>query len=174
MYIKKFIALLTCTILLFNLFGCATNQSQGYGTVVTVKKISGKDYKPHHSTETGARFGGVVGAASGASLGGLVGILAGGLAGAGGSVMVISTVVGAGVGGVLGGIAGLTVGSTLGYLADTSLPDAGMYQFEVKLNNDPTLYPDAKLLTITQYSRPIAVNTKVRIVERDGTLYIIK
>ena len=170
-------ASILCIILTLHVSGCASNYQQGNGTVIAVKKMYDKDYKPHQISETGTQIGGIAGAAGGASIGGILGLMAGVLgasSGLGSGMLVLSTIVGAGVGGVIGGVAGCAVGGTVGYLADTVIPSSGMYQFEVKRNNDSSLYPDPKILTIIQYSKEIPVNTKVRIFDKNGSLFIRK
>lgn len=75
----------------------------------------------------------------------------------------------AGMGALAFGVVGVVAGGTAGYLIEKSNAKSDLYQFTVK-----SLQDVGKVYTVKQYSSPIPLNTKVKILERDGSLFIRK
>lgn len=142
------------------LFGCATTY-HGDGVVIEKQKVGKKDhFKP--AKKAGVRSGVVAGTAlSSFSL--WYGILEG--------VSIGSSILGVAIWGSVGALGvGLPVAATaitVPFLAD-KLTQADIYQFKVKsLANN-------KIYTVEQYSPPIPVRTKVRIIERSHKVFVKK
>jgi len=148
------------------LTGCATTYHRGDGYIVSVKKISDKDYKPHHITKSGALIGGSVGGVGGAAAGGLLGFALAAVISEDVLTMVAATLGGAAAGAVIVGLAGTAVGGGIGYLGDVSTANVGTYQYQVKP------YKESQTLTLTQYSKPFPLHAKVHILERSDVTYI--
>lgn len=165
--IKKFITLSILIIFTSTLVGCATTYHRGDGVIIAEKRIKDKDYKPHRVTETGALIGGSVGGAGGAITGGSIGFLVG-LFSNSIPIAVLSALSGGVAGALVVGAAGSVIGGGLGYAVDATTPGAGVYEFTVKSGNE------RKLLTITQYTTPIPLNTPVHILEKNNLIFIKK
>ncbi len=142
------------------LFGCATTY-HGDGVVIKQQKIGKKDhFKP--AKKAGVRSGLVAGTAlSSFSL----------LYGIGEGVSVGSNILGIVIWGSVGAFGvGLPVAATaitVPFVAD-KLTKADVYQFKVKsLSNN-------KVYIVEQYSPPISVNTKVKIIERNNKVFVKK
>lgn len=148
------------------LFGCATTYDRGQGVVLSVKKIQGRDFKPHQGTKTGAAIGGATGAVGGAAAGGAAGLAIGALASSTVPALIAATLGGATVGAVIVGGVGAASGASLGYVMDISKPNAGLYKFVVKPDNNE------KPITVTQYSSIIPVDSRVHILEKDDVVFI--
>lgn len=164
---KNIITLITLAVFLTSLSGCATTYHRDDGIIIAEKKIGNKDYKPHQATENGVRVGASVGGTSGAVMGGLFGLCAGAFSESI-PIMVFTTAVGGVVGAAIYGAAGGLIGGGIGYAVDATAPDAGTYEFTVK--------PDqgSKPVTVTQYGRPLPINTPVHILEKDHRVFIEK
>lgn len=141
------------------LFGCATYQ--GDGVVIEKQKIGKKDH-----FKTAKKAGIRSGAVAATALGSLVlwyGIMEG--ASVSGDILGVAIFGSAAALGV-----GLPVAATaiiVPFLAD-KLTKADVYQFKVKSLSDNKIY------TVEQYSPPIPVNTKVKIIERNNKVFVKK
>lgn len=146
---------------------CSTTHYKGDGVILSEKKINSQSYKPHEGTTTGALIGGTAGVISGAAVGSVFGLIIGaftttstlGIAG----IILGSSAIGA----MVVGTAGSAVGGGTGYIIDV-LNHPAAYQYTIK----PNYQSDA--ITITQNAPPIPVHTKVRILEKNHSLFIIK
>lgn len=72
------------------------------------------------------------------------------------------------IGGGLLGLTGGVLGGTVGYVGDLAVQNAPEYEFKIKQ------FSDSQILTIRQQSGVISVNTSVRILEKNGELFIKK
>lgn len=155
-------------LLVSMLFGCAATY-HGDGIVISEQKINNSVQIPSHIKQ-GAKIGGTVGAISGGVVGAGFGILYFGLGGAshaatyyGGSIF------GAALGGVTFGLVGAAIGMSAAYVSEKITENSANYQYTVR-----SLYDVKKTFTIRQYSIPVPLNTKVKILERNGTMFIRK
>ena len=148
--------------------GCATIYPRGEGVVISEKKINQMNLKSGDNTISGSRMGGKAGVASGGIIGGSVGLLAGSLLHYSLPVIIISTAIGGVLGGGLLGLTGVALGGTVGYLGDLAVQNAPEYEFKIKPFNDP------QIITIRQHAGGIPVNANVRILEKNGELFIKK
>jgi hypothetical protein len=167
--IKSLIALVTCVIFTSALMGCATTYHRGDGIIMAEKKLQDNDHKPHDNTQNGAIAGGTVGVVTGGVGGGLAGLALGSLLTIGSyslPLIAATTLGGAAIGALVVGVAGSAAGAGVGYTIDATTPDAGMYEFIVKSATEK------KLLTITQYSKPIPLHTEVLILEKNNLVFI--
>lgn len=167
--IKKSLTLIILIVLTTSLFGCATTYHRGDGVVISEKKIKEKDFKPHQNAEKGAVAGAKVGAAGGVVAGALVGLglsLPWAIITNNILITAAATVSGGVIGALAVGAAGGALGGGIGYARDASTPNAGMYEFVVKSDNE------LKPITITQYSAPIPLNTPVHILEKNQSVFI--
>jgi hypothetical protein len=167
MFFNKTTAQLTIITLTFSmLFGCATTY-HGDGIIVSEQKIGKKNHLKE-GAKAGVR-GATVGGTASASF-----VLWYGLMEAG----VPSTLVSAG--NLLAGMAILGSAGALAIAVPAAVTAVGtsyvinksnkkdIYQFNVKsLNKDKTFI-------IKQYAVPMPVNTKVRIIERNGSVFMKK
>ena len=67
------------------------------------------------------------------------------------------------------GLGSALAGAASGYIIEKSKGRSTLYQFTVKSLNDAT-----KIYTVRQYSTLIPLNTKVKVLERNGTIFIRK
>ena len=70
----------------------------------------------------------------------------------------------AGAGALTLGLVGAVAGASAGYY----MTKVNSYQYTVKSLDDASIY------TIQQYATPIPLNTKVKIMERNGSMFIRK
>lgn len=150
-----------------SLCGCATTHHLGDGVIVAAKPLNEQDYNPVNRTETGVKLGGKIGAVGGGIVGGAVGLVPGLMSGSAPGLM-ICTIGGAAIGATLLGVTAGAVGGTVGYAADLTAQHRSHYEFKVKSDHE------AQVLTVTQYSSAIPLNTSVRILEKNGTLFVRK
>lgn len=155
---KKFTRALFLMLIIAMLLGCVTTQ-YGDGIVVAEQKIIEKQPVNYHPIKNGARNGALFGALSGgASALGLIAFVgASPIAG----VFIIPILYGTAL--------GTAIGSGAGVVAYALNPKKSTtYQYKIKsLTN-------AEIFTIQQQTIPIPLNAKVRILERNGTLFIRK
>lgn len=166
--IKKLAAILIVCICSNLLVSCATTYDRGNGVVLSAKKIQNRDYKLHEGAKTGAVIGGTTGAVGGAAAGGFVGMALGAFGHVAAPVLIATTLGGAVVGAVIVGGAGAAAGAGLGYIVDIGNTDAGLYQFVIKPDNN------SKIIKVTQYSSPLPIDSRVRILEKNDAIYIEK
>lgn len=152
------------------LFGCVTT-NHGYGVIIAERKENDMRDRQNHIKDRIKHDAKIAGTTS--AIGG--GVLLGSFAAWYGfmEVGVGSALAGAALWGAAGaltfGLAGAAVGGTAGYLIEKSNAKSDLYQFTVK-----SLQDVGKVYTVKQYSSPIPLNTKVKILERDGSLFIRK
>ncbi len=163
---KKLLTIFGVLIGSIALFGCATTHDYGNGVVISAKKIQQRDFKPRAGTKTGAEVGGVTGAIGGAAAGGFMGLTLTPFVSFAAPVLIATTVGGAVLGAVIFGGAGAAAGAGLGYVVDVSDQHAGLYQFIVKRDSNATP------ITVTQYSSIIPIDSRVRILQKENTLFI--
>lgn len=148
------------------LSGCATTNHVGNGIVISEQQV---EHHTSHSYEN-TKLGATAGVASGAvTIGMPTAFFTAALTSIGttNSVAIASAALaGAGIGGLIGGAIGLTIGAGLGYGIDTALAQENTYQFKVKPSDH------SQALSITQHSRLIPLNSKVRIFEKQGQFFI--
>jgi outer membrane lipoprotein SlyB len=84
------------------------------------------------------------------------------------SALMICTIGGAVIGATIFGVAAGVVGGTVGYAADLLAQNRSQYEFKVKSDNQ------SQILTVTQYSGAIPLKTIVRILEKNGTIFVRK
>lgn len=183
MFTKQYVRGLSLASMASMLLGCAATY-QGDGIVMEEHQVGQQldrkvQIKQHAKVggatgaivlgSTGGIFGGVPAAIGGGVVGAVLGSAAGGLYGVaeGGSSnpTLFASVIGAGTGAVAFGLPGAAVGGAAGYLMTKHLAD---YQYIVKSLRDNKLY------TVTQYSARIPLHTQVRVLERNGSLFIRK
>lgn len=165
--ISKITTYFLLATLTFSVSGCATTHRLGDGIIVAAKPLNEHDYSPHDRTETGAKVGGVIGAVSGGVVGGVIGLIPGIMSGTMPGLM-ICTIGGSVIGATIFGLTVGAVGGTVGYAADLTVQNRSQYEFKVKSDNK------SQIMTITQYSSAIPLNTSVRILEKNGTIFIRK
>ena len=140
------------------LLGCATTH-YGDGIVIAEQKIIQKEPVNYHPIKNGAKNGALIGAlGGGATALGLIAFLG------------ASPIAGVFLFPILYGTTlGTAIGSGAGIVAYALNPkNSSTYQYKVKsLTN-------AKILTIQQQTLPIPLNAKVRILERNGSMFIRK
>ncbi len=165
---KKFVILVVMASSVLSLGGCATTNYVGDGIVMQSTPLHHFDLKPGAHTKKGAiqglTYGGIGGVLIGTGVGLVIaaadvptlgGFLVGGIVGA---------AAGAAYYGILGGI----IGTSTGYISDVSHKNFPHYEMKVQS------IPYAKVLTITQYSTQIPLNTRVRIFEKNGQFFVRK
>ncbi|MDP3561322.1 MAG: hypothetical protein Q8R83_03995 [Legionellaceae bacterium] len=165
--IRKTTAYVLSITITLSLTSCATTHRVGNGIVIAEKKINELDYKPHDRTLTGLKVGGTVGAVTGGVVGGVIGLLPGIMSGSLPG-LVICTFAGSVIGATIVGLTGGTIGGGVGYAGDLFVQNQSVYEFKVKSLN----YPE--ILTITQHSSAIPLNSSVRILEKENTVFIRK
>lgn len=157
---KIFLVILICLI-----SACSTTHYKGDGVILSEKKINAHDLKPHEVTKAGAIIGGTAGMVTGAALGGAFGLALsafGSLSTAGTLALTLGT---GAVGALIVGAAGGAIGGGAGYVIDVASHPVG-YQYVIQ----PTYQSEP--IIVTQYAKPIAVNSKVHILEKNQSLYI--
>lgn len=169
MFLKSLVRSTSLILIASLLLGCVTNH--GYGVVIAEQHekhfVERKNYIKNQ-TKHDAKVGGTVGSAGG-------GVLLGSFAAWYGfmEVGVGSALAGAAVWGAAGaltfGLAGAAIGGTAGYVIEKSKSKYEHYQFKVRSLQDAT-----KIYTVKQYSPPIPLNTKVKILERNGSTFVRK
>jgi len=162
--ITTYFLLATLTL---SLSSCATTHRLGDGVIVAAKPLNEHDYSSSDRTETGAKIGGTIGAVGGGIVGGAIGLVPGFMSGSAPGLM-ICTIGGAVIGATIFGVTAGAVGGTVGYAADLTAQNRSQYEFKVKSDNQ------SQILTITQYSGAIPLNTSVRILEKNGTIFVRK
>lgn len=153
------------------LFGCVTT-NHGYGVIIAERKENDTRDRQNHIKDRMKHDAKIVGTAS--AIGG--GILCGSfvlwygiMEGVSIGPVLAGTAIWATAGALTFGLAGVVAGGTAGYLVEKSNAKSELYQFTVK-----SLQDVGKVYTVKQYSSPIPLNTKVKILERDGSLFIRK
>ncbi len=159
---KQFILI---TLMSSLLFGCATYHGDG---IVVKKEIYNFSHKKSlKPIKDRTADGGLVGATSGAMGGATLGLIAGGLSASGGAGVAISTLVGALGGGLIFGGIGAAVGSSVGLLQYGLTPsEKELWQYQVKS------LKDSKMLSVTQQTATIPLDSKVKIMEQNGRMFI--
>jgi hypothetical protein len=164
MFSYKKITRTTILILMFSMtLGCATTY-HGDGIIISEQKIGNKNhFKAGKKAGTrGAMAGGIAGVSFAAWCGHMVGGVT--LASVGDTLLAMA---------VLGTLEALTIGTPVAvaagtfYLIDKS-NKRNTYQFKIKS------LEENKTFTIDQYAVPMPVNTKVKILERNGSVFIKK
>ena len=139
--------------------GCATTY-HGDGIIVSEQKIGNKNHLKA-GKKAGAR-GAMVGGIAGASFAGWYSLMEPGIS-------VGIDLAGVAIWGAAGALAiGVPVAvAAIGtsYLIDKS-DKRNIYQFKIKS------FKEDKIFTIEQYAVPMPVNTKVKILERNGSVFI--
>jgi len=163
---KKTSRLTILTLIFTMLLGCATTY-HGDGIIIKEQKI-GKKKHLKEGKKAGTR-GAIVGGTAAATLYLWSGLMEAGipstLAVAGGSLAVMGIVGSAGALVIGLPVAAAAIGTS--YLIDKS-NKKDMYQFNVKSLEENKTY------TIEQYAVPMPINTKVKILERNGVVFIKK
>jgi len=151
------------------LFGCVTT-NHGYGVIIAERKENDmrdrqnqiKDRMKHD-----AKMVGTTSAIGGGILGGSFALWYGIMEVGSVGPILAGTAIWATAGALTFGLVGVVAGGTAGYFIEKSNAKSDMYQFTVK-----SLQDVGKVYTVKQYSSPIPLNTKVKIIERDGSLFI--
>lgn len=140
------------------LFGCATSQLVGTGTVVNQLQLKKVDYVPQAGTDVGTVAGAGVGVAGGTVLGVGVTIATFGLA-----APLIPAFA------VAGGAVGGTTGAATGYAHDVLKQGNGLYDYVVKLDDSQ------QKMVVRQYAMTnISKNDRVKVIKENGVLKIEK
>ncbi len=158
---------LTATMLL----GCVTT-NHGYGVIIAARKENDTRARPnpiHDRMKHEAKRVGTTSAVGGGVLGGSFALWYGIMEGVSIGPVLAGTAIWATAGALTFGIAGVVAGGTAGYLIEKSNAKSSLYQFTVK-----SLQDEGKVYTVTQYSSPIPLNTRVNVLEREGSLFIRK
>lgn len=147
------------------LFSCATYHGDGIVFKKEIYNISHKkSLKPIKDRTVG---GGLVGATSGAMGGATLGLIVGGLSAPGGAEVAISILAGALGGGLVFGGIGAAVGSSIGLLQyGLTSSEKEIWQYQVKS------LKDSKVLSVTQQNATIPLDSKVKIMEQNGRMFI--
>lgn len=144
---------------------CSATHYKGDGVILSEKKINSHDFKPHEVTKAGAIIGGTAGIITGAAMGGAFGLALGAFASYNTAGVVAWTLGTGTLGALIVGAAGGAIGGGAGYMIDVASHPVG-YQYVIQ----PTY--QSETITLTQYARPIPVNTKVHILEKNQSLFI--
>lgn len=170
MLYNLFTKLILSLLIASMLSGCATT-NHGYGVIIAQRKVTNvaerqnyvKNQVKHDAITAGTR-GVVSGAMAGV-------ILLTSVAGSGFSLFTLETLgtaaVCAGTGALTLGLAGVVVGGVAGYIIEKSKAKSDLYQLAVRSLSDST-----QIYTVRQYSPFIPLNTKVTILESNGTIRV--
>lgn len=164
--LQKSIASLSLACLLLSLNGCATTHFVGDGIVKQTKPLHHLDIKPGEHTKNAAIKGLTYGGIGGGIFGSAVGMIIGSELSAPG--IIVGGVVGGVVGAAYYGLLVAAVGTSLGYLSDLAHKNYPHYEMKVQS------VPYAQVWTVTQYTTEIPLNTKVRVFERNGKMFVRK
>lgn len=171
-FFHKKIIHFTCLLFVISmLFGCKTID-HGYGIIIAEQKKDKRyDRQCHMKKQMKhyAKTAGTTGAISGGFLGGSIALWYGMMEGVAIAPIVGGTIASAAAGALTFGLAGIMVGGISGYAIEESNSKLALYQFKVK-----SLYDNGKIYTIEQYVSPIPLDSKVKILEKHGSLFIKK
>jgi hypothetical protein len=160
MFKKFFLVIIICLI-----SACSTTHYKGDGVILSEKKINAHDLKPHEVTKAGAIIGGTAGIVTGATMGGAFGLALSALGSLSTAEALVMTLGTGAVGALIVGAAGGAIGGGAGYVIDVASHPVG-YQYVIQPSYQ------SETITITQYTKPIAVNSKVHILEKNQSLFI--
>lgn len=158
-----------CAVILLSfsmLVGCVATY-HGDGIVVSEKKVINTS-SSHKFVKKGAIVGGIVSAVPAMSFGSLIGGVAGAMIASDGVGIISGALIGGVVCGATFGIIGAGVGGGAGFFIERMNRNLSDYSYTVRSLND------AQIITLQQYSVPIAVNTRVKIIKRNGAYFIRK
>jgi outer membrane lipoprotein SlyB len=164
---RKILNCLFLFVFILSSTGCVTTYRRGEGVVISEKKLNQMNLESGNKTVEGIKIGGTAGMVGGGVIGGAVGLIPGIMSGSSAG-LVICTAVGGVIGAGLLGLTGGVLGGTVGYLGDLAVQNAPEYEFKIKQFNG------SQILTIRQHSSVIPINTRVRILEKNGELFIKK
>ncbi|MDP3561098.1 MAG: hypothetical protein Q8R83_02835 [Legionellaceae bacterium] len=153
------------------LFGCVTT-NHGYGVIIAERKENDTRDRKNHMQDRikhDAKIVGMTSAIGGGVLGGSFALWYGIMEGVSIGSVLAGTAIWATAGAFTFGMVGVVAGGTAGYFIEKAGVKSNLYQFTVK-----SLQDVGKVYIVKQYSSPIPLNTRVKILERDGFLFIRK
>jgi len=163
MLCKKITRYTSLILSVSTLFGCAVT-SHGDGIVIAEQKTNNINER-QNQIKHNAKVVGIAGAIGGGLVGGTFILWYGLMEGSSLASTLAGATIFAGAGALTFGLVGAVVGGSVGYYY---MGKVNSYQYTVKSLHDSNIYK------IKQYSAPIPLNTKVKVLERNGSMFIRK